>query len=99
MKKIQHKHPGAILKEYFLGEMNITPYRLAKETKMSQMRISEIIRGKRSITVNTAVRLSKFFGNSFQFWMNLQNNFDKNILKNSELKIINQIHKYDEAVI
>ena len=96
MKRIIHKHPGQILKEYFLNDMGITPYRLAKNTKMSQIRISEIIRGKRSITINTALRLSKFFGNSFQFWMNLQNSYNMHKINKTELEKINQIRKFKQ---
>lgn len=97
MKKLTHKHPGQILKEYFLEDLNITPYRLAKETKMAQIRVSEILNAKRSITANTALRLSKFFSNSFQFWMNLQSNYDKNKIKKSELRKIDQINRYDKV--
>lgn len=96
MKRIIHKHPGQILKKYFLDDMGITPYRLAKETKMSQIRVSEITRGERSITVNTALRLSNFFGNSFQFWMNLQNSYDMHKINKKELNKINQIYKFKQ---
>ena len=94
MKKLIHKHPGQILNDYFITDMKITPYKLAKETKMSPIRVSEILKGKRSVTVNTALRLSKFFGNTFQFWMNLQNAYDKDHIKKNELNKILQIHPY-----
>lgn len=69
-------HPGEILKEEFLLPMNLSAYRLAKEINIPQTRISEIIHGKRSITADTALRLSKFFGTTAEFWLNLQNLYD-----------------------
>ena len=76
MRKIGNIHPGEILLEEFLKPMEITAYRLSKETKIDQTRISEIVRGKRSISVDTALRFAKFFGNSPEFWINLQNHHD-----------------------
>jgi addiction module HigA family antidote len=75
-RKISSIHPGEILQEEFLKPMGITAYRLSKETNIDQTRISEIIKGKRSISVDTALRFAKFFGNSPEFWINLQNHFD-----------------------
>jgi antitoxin HigA-1 len=76
MSKMPHIHPGEILLEEFLKPMGLTAYRLSKETGIHQTRISEIIRGKRSISVATALRFARFFGNSAEFWINLQNHFD-----------------------
>ncbi len=76
MKRIPNIHPGEILKEDFLDPMGITAYKLSKDIKIDQTRISEIINGKRSVSVDTALRLGKFFGNSAEFWMNLQNHYD-----------------------
>jgi addiction module HigA family antidote len=76
MRKIGNIHPGEILLEEFLKPMGITAYRLSKETRIDQTRISEIIRWKRSISVDTALRFAKFFGNSPEFWINLQNHYD-----------------------
>ena len=64
MKKLENIHPGEILKEEFLDPMEITAYRLSKETFIPQTRISEIIKKKRRITADTALRLSKYFGTS-----------------------------------
>jgi addiction module HigA family antidote len=75
-KKIKPIHPGEILSEDFLKPLKITPYRLAKDINVPAIRISEIIRGLRSISVDTALRLSRYFGNSPQFWINLQAHFD-----------------------
>ena len=76
MRKIGNIRPGEILLEEFLKPMGITAYRLSKETRIDQTRISEIVRGKRSISVDTALRFAKFFGNSPEFWINLQNHHD-----------------------
>jgi addiction module HigA family antidote len=76
MKKIRNIHPGDILLHEFLIPMNISAYRLSKDIDISQTRVSEIIRGKRRITADTALRLSGYFGNSASFWLGLQNDFD-----------------------
>lgn len=72
MKKIRPIHPGVILLEDFLKPFELTQYRLAKDINVPARRINEIVHGKRSISADTALRLAKFFGNSPQFWLNLQ---------------------------
>ncbi len=69
-------HPSEILVAEFLEPMNIAPYRLSKDIGVSQTRISEILSEKRGITADTALRLSRYFGNSAQFWLNLQTQYD-----------------------
>ena len=69
-------HPGEILLEEFLKPLEISQYRLAKEISVPPRRINEIVHGKRAITANTALRLSRFFGTSERFWFNLQLRFD-----------------------
>ena len=69
-------HPGEILHIEFLEPLQITPYRLSKDIGVAQTRISEILSGQRSITADTAWRLSRYFGNSAQFWLNLQAEYD-----------------------
>ncbi|HYK76338.1 MAG TPA: HigA family addiction module antitoxin [Daejeonella sp.] len=76
MEKLANIHPGEILVEEFLNPLNITPYRLAKETDIPQSRLSQIIKGHRRITADTALRLSYFFGNSAKFWLGLQDDYD-----------------------
>lgn len=76
MEKIKNIHPGEILSEEFLQPLNITPYRLSKNLKIPQTRISEIIKGNRRITADTALRLSRYFGNSAKFWLGLQADYD-----------------------
>lgn len=68
--------PGEILATEFLEPLGITPYRLAQETGMPRSRVSDILKGKRSITAETALAFSLYFGNSAQFWLNLQSHFD-----------------------
>jgi addiction module HigA family antidote len=76
MKKIEAVLPGEILAEEFLIPLEISTYKLAKDINISATRISEIIRGKRRITVDTALRLSKYFGNSVEFWIGIQNDYE-----------------------
>lgn len=73
--------PGQILLLDFLQPLNITPYKLAKAIGVQQTRISEIIRGERSITLDTAIRLGRYFNMSPQFWLNLQNHYDLETLR------------------
>jgi addiction module HigA family antidote len=76
MDKLKNIHPGEILQEEFLIPLGISAYRLSKELGIPQTRISEIIKGKRRITADSALRLSKYFGNSVKFWLGLQADFD-----------------------
>ncbi len=91
MKKIKNIHPGEVLKEEFLKPLNISAYRLCMDINVPQTRISEIIKGNRSITADTALRLSQYFENSANFWQGLQNDFDieeEITQKGAELKLI-----------
>ena len=76
MEKLSNIHPGEILLEEFLKPLNISAYRLSKDIGIPQTRTSEIIKGNRSITADTALRLSCYFGNSAKFWLGLQNDLD-----------------------
>jgi len=76
MKSLLCIHPGEYLLEDFMKPHGITQYRLAKDISVTPIRISEIIKGKRSITADTALRLSKYFGTTPQIWMRLQVRFD-----------------------
>lgn len=75
-KKIPLIHPGEILNEEFLQPLGITQYRLAKNINVPPRRINEIIHGMRGISADTAIRLGRYFGNSPEFWMNLQSRYD-----------------------
>jgi len=74
-------HPGEILMEEFLEPMGISQYRLAKDISVPPRRINEIVHGKRSITPDTALRLSRYFGLSERFWINMQARYDLEIEK------------------
>ena len=91
MEKLNNIHPGEILQEEFLIPLEISAYRLAKETFLPQTRISEIIKGNRRITADTALRFSKFFGTSAKFWLGLQNDYDLEIEKNQKEDELNNI--------
>jgi len=96
MERLPNIHPGEILKEEFLNPFGISAYKLSKEIKIPQTRISQIIKGNRRITADTALRLSEFFGNSPQFWLGLQDDYDleeERIKIEEELKQINRIVK------
>lgn len=84
-------HPGEILQLEFLELLNITPYRLSKDIGVAQTRVSEILSGKRSITADTALRLSQYFGNSAQFWLNLQTQYDIRQALEENAEVYNQI--------
>lgn len=80
-KKLAPIHPGEILSEEFLAPLEITQYRLAKEISVPARRINEIVQGKRGISADTALRLSRYFGISERFWINLQSHYDIEIEK------------------
>ena len=91
MKRLENIHPGEVLVEEFLIPMEITAYRLSRETEIPQTRISQIIKGKRRITADTALRLSAFFGNSAKFWLGLQNDYDLEEQRNNNKEIFIRI--------
>ena len=75
-KKLAPVHPGEVLNEEFLAPLGVSQYRLAKDISVPPRRINEIVHGKRSISANTALRLSRYFGTSERFWLNLQAAYD-----------------------
>jgi addiction module HigA family antidote len=89
-KKIKTPTAGEILREEFLEPMEISAYRLAKEINLSTTTILDILNNNRKITVDTALRLSRFFGNSERFWLNLQNDID---LRNQRENLQNILKK------
>ncbi len=91
MEKLSNIHPGEILLEEFLKPLNISAYRLSKDLGIPQTRTSEIIKGHRSITADTAIRFSYYFGNSAKFWLGLQNDFDLEEEKKSKEPEFNQL--------
>jgi len=76
MDRLANIHPGEILLEEFLRPLEITAYRLSKDTEIPQTRISQIIKGKRRITADTALRFSSYFGTTAKFWLGLQDDYD-----------------------
>jgi addiction module HigA family antidote len=76
MARLNNIHPGEILLKEFLKPLSISAYRLSKDIGIPQTRISAILKGRRRITADTALRLSKYFGNSAKFWLGLQDDFD-----------------------
>jgi antitoxin HigA-1 len=94
MKKLKNIHPGEILNEEFLIPLKITAYRLAKDTTMAQTRISEIIKGNRRITADTALRFSKYFGTTPKFWLGLQDDYDIEEERNSNHYELSNIKHY-----
>ena len=94
-KKLDPIHPGEVLLEDFLKPMGISQYRLAKDTNVHPRRINEIVHGKRSISADTALRLSRYFSTSAELWMNLQANYNLEITKDSlKNRLDNEVHPY-----
>jgi len=98
MAKIKLILPGEILEEEFLIPMSISPYKLAKDIKISATRVSEIIKGKRRITIDTALRLSKYFGNSVEFWVGIQADYEIRKAKKVLEKQLAQINQRETVV-
>jgi len=99
MEKLKNIHPGEILLEEFLIPMEISAYRLAKETFLPQTRISEIIKGNRRITADTALRLSKYFGTSAKFWLGLQDDYDLEEERNQNKTELDSIKPMEESAV
>ena len=94
MKKIPPVHPGEILHEEFLKPLNISQNRLGSELGVSPRRINEIVHGKRAVTADTALRLSRFFGNSASFWLGLQMDYDLDVASDALASRINkEVHQ------
>ncbi len=95
MAKLNNIHPGEVLMEEFLTPLNISAYKLAKDIEIPQTRISEILKGNRRITADTALRLSKYFGNSAKFWLGLQDDFDSEEELSSKGDSLKSIKSFD----
>ena len=92
-EKMAPIHPGEILQEDFLIPMEISQYRLAKDISVPPRRINEIVHGKRAISANTALRLSKYFGTSERFWLNIQAKYDLEVEKDKlGDRLENEVH-------
>ena len=95
MKRIDNIHPGEILQEEFLTPLEISAYRLSKDLKIPQTRVSEILHGRRRITADTALRLSAYFGNSAKFWLGVQDDYDLEQERAEKEAELESIKKYD----
>jgi len=91
MRKVPYPRPGEILLHEFLEPMGISAYRLAKDIGVSQIRISQVISGKRSISVDTGLRLSRYFGLNDNFWTGLQLDYDAAVAKDQLAKTLKEI--------
>lgn len=86
-------HPGEVLREEFLIPLNMSAHALALELKVPAPRINDIVRERRAITPDTALRLARYFGNTPQFWMNLQTSYDlKCAERDNGPKIVQEVH-------
>ena len=94
MKQLKNIHPGEILRDEFLLPLDISAYRLSKEIGIPQTRISQILKCKRSITADSALRLSLYFGNSAKFWLGLQDDFDLEEEKRNKKSELDAIRHY-----
>ena len=97
MKKLPNIHPGEVLSEEFLKPMGISAYRLSKDLHIPQTRISEILKKNRRITADTALRLSRYFGTTPEFWLGLQDEFDLEEELGSKTKELETIKKVTTA--
>jgi addiction module HigA family antidote len=98
MEKLDIIYPGEILKLEFMEPLEITGYRLAQELGVGQIAISQIINNKRKITPSMALKLSKFFGNSAEFWINLQNKYDLEVAQEAEQESLRKIKPFKYPV-
>jgi addiction module HigA family antidote len=99
MTKIPNITPGEILLEEFLKPFKVSAYRLAKETRIPATRISQILKGNRKISVDTALRFSRFFGNSADFWLGIQNEYDLREERASIQVELEKIHTVKEYAV
>ncbi len=94
MEKLSNIHPGEVLFHEFLKPLEISAYRLSKDLNIPQTRVSQIVKGNRRITADTALRLSKYFGNSAKFWLGIQDDFDIEEEKESKEMELKEIKHY-----
>ena len=91
--------PGELLREEFLAPMGLSQYRLAKEVRVPAQRIGEIVAGKRAITADTGLRLSRFFGMSDAFWIGLQADHDREMAKDALAKSLSKIKPWRQGAV
>jgi addiction module HigA family antidote len=96
MERLENIHPGEVLLEEFMKPLEITAYRLSKDLEIPQTRVSEILKGRRRISADTALRLSRYFGNSAKFWLGLQDDYDLEEELNKRKPEFQRIKKREE---
>ncbi len=95
MSRLKPIHPGEVLTKEFLEPLEVSQYRLAKEISVPPRRINEIVHGKRGLTPDTALRLSRYFGTSAEFWLNLQSHYDLELLRDELGKRLEiEVHRH-----
>ena len=94
-QKLPNIHPGEVLREEFLMPLGISQYRLAKAVGVTEARISAICTGKRTVTADTALRLSAYFGTSSGFWLGLQADYDTEEAVHELSGVLAQIHRFE----
>ncbi|WP_201981385.1 HigA family addiction module antitoxin [Hymenobacter rubidus] len=97
MDRLPNIHPGEILQAEFLNEFRISAYRLAQDLRIPQTRLAAILKGKRRITADTALRLGRYFGNSPKFWLGLQNDYDLEEEQINHVADLEVVHPFREA--
>jgi len=97
MNKLSNIHPGEVLLYEFLKPLKISAYRLSKDLNIPQTRVSEIIKGNRRITADTALRLSRYFGNSAKFWLGLQTDYDLEEEHRTKKQDLERISRYSNS--
>ncbi len=94
---LRNIHPGEVLREEFVKPLGLTSYRLAKEIHVPLTRVAELLHERRSITADTALRLSRFFGTTAKFWLGLQEDFDLEMQSRGKVRDLSRIHPFRAA--
>jgi addiction module HigA family antidote len=97
MKKLKPAHPGKLLLDEFIKPMNLTVYRVAKDSGIPQSSLAAIVSGQRSTSAETAMRLGLYFGVDAQFWLNLQTRYDLMMLDDKRSAIEKEVHPLPKA--
>ncbi len=97
MKRLKPAHPGKLLLEEFIKPLNLTVYRVAKDSGIAQSSLAAIVNEQRSISAETAMRLGLYFGMDAQFWLNLQTRYDLMMLDRKRSRIEKEVHPLPKA--
>ena len=97
MSNLANVHPGEVLLEEFLKPLKISAYRLSKDLNIAQTRLSEILKGNRRVTADTAIRFSRYFGTSSKFWLGLQDDYDLEKERVNKKNEFENIRKYKQS--